>query len=173
MPPNTVLRPCRNTVYHQRIRILGILADPLALIGNIGANKFIGTLVDYGDICSEPNPDVVPAPQAQTSSSSPSSTPGDATASSPPQNPQDNIHLPPPPLPGHPAGAYQTVKRKGTASSEELEGNLATLGGRPRSVEGFPAELRGARRRRYIDDDSVRFVLFVIDECVSYQINIS
>lgn len=102
---------------------------------------------------SEPNPDVVPAPQAQTSSSSPSSTPGDATASSSPQSTQDNIHLPPPPLPGHPAGAYQTVKRKGTAGSEELEGNLATLGGRPRSVEGLPAELRGARRRRYILDE--------------------
>ncbi|XP_066602865.1 uncharacterized protein dyl isoform X2 [Prorops nasuta] len=98
---------------------------------------------------SEPSPDVVPAPQAQTSSSSPSSTPGDSTSSSSPaQSPQDNIHLPPPPLPGHPAAAYQTVKRKGTAGPEELEGNLATLGGRPRSVEGFPAELRGARRRR-------------------------
>lgn len=107
---------------------------------------------------SEPAADVVPAPQAQTSSSSPSSTPGDATASSSPQSPQDNIHLPPPPLPGHPAGAYQTVKRKGPASPEELEGNLATLGGRPRSVEGFPAELRGARRRRsdneeHLEDD--------------------
>lgn len=104
---------------------------------------------------SEQNADVVPAPQAQTSSSSPSSTPGDATASSPPRDSpqQDSIHLPPPPLPGHPAAAYQTVKRKGSAGSEELEGNLATLGGRPRSVEGFPAELRGARRRRYVDDD--------------------
>ena len=102
---------------------------------------------------SEPNPDVVPAPQAQTSSSSPSSTPGDATASSSTQNTQENIHLPPPPPPGHPAGAYQTVKRKGTASSEELEGNLATLGGRPRSVEGLPAELRGARKRRHVMDD--------------------
>ena len=39
--------------------------------------------------------------------------------------------------------------------SDELEGNLATLGGRPRSVEGLPAELRGARRRRNVigDDD--------------------
>ncbi|XP_011300937.1 uncharacterized protein dyl [Fopius arisanus] len=100
---------------------------------------------------SEPNPDVVPAPQAQTSSSSPSSTPGDSPASSSPQSPQDNIHLPPPPLPGHPAGAYQTVKRKGTVGPDELEGNLATLGGRPRSVEGMPAELRGARRRRHLD----------------------
>ncbi|XP_015600990.1 uncharacterized protein LOC107270465 [Cephus cinctus] len=101
---------------------------------------------------SEQNPDVVPAPQAQTSSSSPSSTPGDSTASSSPQSPQDSIHLPPPPLPGHPAAAYQTVKRKGTVGSEELEGNLATLGGRPRSVEGLPAELRGARRRRAAAD---------------------
>ncbi|CAL7943770.1 unnamed protein product [Xylocopa violacea] len=103
---------------------------------------------------SEPSQDVVPAPQAQTSSSSPSSTPGDATASSSPQSPQDNIHLPPPPLPGHPPAAYHTVKTpKGNTGSEELEGNLATLGGRPRSVEGFPAELRGARRRRSDDEE--------------------
>ncbi|XP_014214437.1 uncharacterized protein LOC106643708 isoform X2 [Copidosoma floridanum] len=117
---------------------------------------------------SEPSPDVVPAPQAQTSSS-PSSTStggnGDSTASSSApqssaqqqqvQQAQDNIHLPPPPLPGK-YQTYQTVKRTGTAGSEEhLEGNLATLGGRPRSVEGLPAELRGARRRRrnVADDD--------------------
>lgn len=114
---------------------------------------------------SEPNPDVVPAPQAQTSSSSPSSTPGDSTASSSaPQGSQDNIHLPPPPLPGHRAGAYQTVKRKGTVGSDELEGNLATLGGRPRSVEGLSAELRGARRRRTIDDaafDPVSYFIYL------------
>lgn len=118
---------------------------------------------------------MVPAPQAQTSSSSPSSTPGDATASSPPQSPQDNIHLPPPPLPGHSA-AYQTVKQKGSTGAEE--NNLAILGGRPRSVEGFPAELRGARRRRhdepheFEDDDSVSvrelFVsLFFVLELIS------
>lgn len=35
---------------------------------------------------------------------------------------------------------------------DELEGNLATLGGRPRSVEGLPAELRGARRRRLAEE---------------------
>jgi hypothetical protein len=34
--------------------------------------------------------------------------------------------------------------------SDEHEGNLATLGGRPRSVEGLPAELKGARRRREV-----------------------
>lgn len=110
----------------------------------------------------------MPAPQAQTSSSpSSTSTGNEATASSSaPQSPQpqqqqtqsqDSIHLPPPPLPGHPAAAYQTVKRKGTVGSDELEGNLATLGGRPRSVEGLSAELRGARRRRNVihatDDD--------------------
>ncbi|XP_001605901.2 uncharacterized protein LOC100122297 [Nasonia vitripennis] len=123
---------------------------------------------------SEPSPDVVPAPQAQTSSSSPSSTStgNEATASSSApqqssqqqqqQQQQDSIHLPPPPLPGHPAAAYQTVKRKGTVGSDELEGNLATLGGRPRSVEGLPAELRGARRRRNViaadeDDENESF----------------
>ncbi|XP_076752462.1 transmembrane protein dusky-like [Xylocopa sonorina] len=96
---------------------------------------------------SEHKAEIVPAPQTQISSSSPSSTPGEATASSSPQSPQDNIHLPPPPLPGHPVGAYHTVKEK------PKEGNLATLGGRPRSVEGFPAELRGARRRRSDDEE--------------------
>ena len=59
------------------------------------------------------------------------------------------------------------MKRKGTAGSEELEGNLATLGGRPRSVEGFPAELRGARRRRsgdevLEDEDSVSCSTFLL-----------
>lgn len=108
---------------------------------------------------SEPNPDVVPVPQAQTSSSSTISTPGDVTASISPQSTQDMIHLPPPPLPGHPTGVYHTVKRKGTVGNEEHEVNLVTLGGRPRSVEGLPVELRGARRRRhdvkedYISDD--------------------
>lgn len=96
----------------------------------------------------------MPVPQAQTSSSSTISTPGDVTASSSPQSTQDIIHLPPPPLPGHSTGAYHTVKRKGTVGSEEHEGNLVTLGGRPRSVEGLPVELRGARKRRDIDNDN-------------------
>lgn len=74
------------------------------------------------------------------------------------------IHLPPPPLPGHPTGVYHTVKRKGTVGNEEHEVNLVTLGGRPRSVEGLPVELRGARRRRhdvkedYISVSKVRFM---------------
>lgn len=53
-----------------------------------------------------------------------------------------DIHLPPPPPPGHQA-AYTTVKRKG----EEMEGNLVTLGGRPRSVEP------GIRKRRATDNE--------------------
>lgn len=96
---------------------------------------------------SEPNADVVPAPQAQTSASS-TSNPPNPSSPAPQVSAQtsNEIHLPPPPLPGH-HGAYNTVKRK-SGIADELEGNLATLGGRPRSVENLPAELQGARRRR-------------------------
>lgn len=95
---------------------------------------------------SEPKPDVVPAPQAQTSSSTsnPPNPSSPAPQSPPPSG--NEIHLPPPPLPGH-HNAYNTVKRK-SGIADEFEGNLATLGGRPRSVENLPAELQGARRRR-------------------------
>ncbi|KAF6213520.1 hypothetical protein GE061_011240 [Apolygus lucorum] len=84
-----------------------------------------------------PNPSS-PAPQKQER---PSSSSGSGSS-----NGGNDIHLPPPPLPGH-ASAYTTVKRKGGVSDEH-EGNLVTLGGRPRSVEGLPEELKGARRRR-------------------------
>lgn len=89
---------------------------------------------------SENNQEVVPPPQASSSTSNPPN-PSSPAPQSPPQSSND-IHLPPPPLPGH-HNAYNTVKRK----SDEFEGNLATLGGRPRSVENLP-ELHGARRRR-------------------------
>lgn len=62
------------------------------------------------------------------------------------------------------------MKRKGTAGSEELEGNLSSLGGRPRSVEGMPAELRGARRRRH-DREEIELVscrLFMIFLHISF-----
>nr|NVI73429.1 dusky-like protein [Cucujiformia] len=96
---------------------------------------------------SEPNADVVPAPQAQISSSS-TSNPPNLSSPAPQVSAQtsNDIHLPPPPPPGH-HGAYNTVKRK-SSIADEFEGNLATLGGRPRSVENLPAELQGARRRR-------------------------
>nr|MBE5725530.1 dusky-like [Cucujiformia] len=96
---------------------------------------------------SEPNPDVVPAPQAQTSSSS-TSNPSNLSSPAPQANQQGNndIHLPPPPLPGH-HGQYNTVKRKSDIEGE-FENNLATLGGRPRSVENLPPQLQGVRRRR-------------------------
>lgn len=90
---------------------------------------------------SENKPVEVAAPSSTSNPPNPSSpAPQKAAAVN------NDIHLPPPPLPGH-ASAYTTVKRKGGVS-EELEGNLATLGGRPRSVEGLPEELKGARRRR-------------------------
>nr|MBE5725535.1 dusky-like [Cucujiformia] len=96
---------------------------------------------------SEPNADVVPAPQAQTSSSS-TSNPSNLSSPAPQTNSQsgNDIHLPPPPLPGH-HGQYNTVKRKSDIEGE-FENNLATLGGRPRSVENLPAQLQGVRRRR-------------------------
>ncbi|KAF2884998.1 hypothetical protein ILUMI_21172 [Ignelater luminosus] len=97
---------------------------------------------------SEQNAEVVPAPQAQASSPSSTSNPPNPSSPAPQTPPQssNDIHLPPPPPPGH-HGAYNTVKRK-SSIADELEGNLATLGGRPRSVENLPAELQGVRRRR-------------------------
>ena len=110
---------------------------------------------------SENNPDVVPAPQAQiTSSSTSSNPPPNLSSPAPPQiSPQtsNDIHLPPPPPPGH-HGTYNTVKRKSNIP-EEFEGNLATLGGRPRSVENLPAELQGAKRKRRSSDDVMTFVV--------------
>ncbi|KAG5893545.1 hypothetical protein JTB14_013630 [Gonioctena quinquepunctata] len=100
---------------------------------------------------SEQNADVVPAPQAQTSSSSTSNPPNlSSPAPQVPAQTGNDIHLPPPPPPGH-HGIYNTVKRKSNIA-DEFEGNLATLGGRPRSVENLPAELQGARRRRSPED---------------------
>lgn len=103
---------------------------------------------DASGAFSENQQDVVPPPQAQTSATSESSNTnggGDSNASSSQQNKashEDDIHLPPPPLPGR-SGYSTVVKRK-----DDLEGgNLAMIGGRPRSVEGLD-DLRGARRRR-------------------------
>lgn len=89
---------------------------------------------------SENQQDVVAPPQAQTSTSENSNA-----ANSPLPQKRDDIHLPPPPPPGH-SNAYSTVKRKDDLDAD-ANGNLATLGGRPRSVEGLD-DLRGARRRR-------------------------
>nr|NVI73303.1 dusky-like protein [Cucujiformia] len=96
---------------------------------------------------SEPNPDIVPAPQAQVSLSS-TSNPSNLSSPAPQTNSQtgNDVHLPPPPPPGH-HGQYNTVKRKSDIEGE-FENNLATLGGRPRSVENLPSQLQGARRRR-------------------------
>ncbi|CAH0592597.1 unnamed protein product [Chrysodeixis includens] len=87
---------------------------------------------------SEKRDDAVPPPQAQVSS-----TPNAPSPSSPaPARDEDEVNLPPPPPPGR-RGVYNTVKRK-----DEGHGNLATLGGRPRSVEDLPERLVGVRRRR-------------------------
>lgn len=99
---------------------------------------------------SENQPDIVPPPAAQTSATSENSSNGAASSPPPHVNPsassQDDIHLPPPPPPGH--SGYSTVKRKDDLDLEaSSNGNLAMLGGRPRSVEGLD-DLRGARRRR-------------------------
>lgn len=99
---------------------------------------------------SENQPDVVPPPAAQTSATSENSSNGAASSPPPHVNPsassQDDIHLPPPPPPGH--SGYSTVKRKDDLDLDaSSNGNLAMLGGRPRSVEGLD-DLRGARRRR-------------------------
>nr|CAD7402937.1 unnamed protein product [Timema poppensis] len=101
---------------------------------------------------SEPKPDVLPPPSSQTQQSPSTSNPPNSASTSSQSSHSNNghsnsninsIHLPPPPPPGQQA-AYTTVKRKGGVI-DEIDGNLATLGGRPRSVE---VELQGARRRR-------------------------
>nr|CAD7424712.1 unnamed protein product [Timema monikensis] len=101
---------------------------------------------------SEPKPDVLPPPSSQTQQSPSTSNPPNSASTSSQSFHSNNghsnsninsIHLPPPPPPGQQA-AYTTVKRKGGVI-DEIDGNLATLGGRPRSVE---VELQGARRRR-------------------------
>ncbi|XP_044740998.1 uncharacterized protein LOC123302220 [Chrysoperla carnea] len=106
---------------------------------------------------SEPNENVVPAPQAQISQSSDSKDSKSSSSSdsnTPNPNNNNEIHLPPPPPPGH-HGQYNTVQRKSGLADELLDshgGNLATLGGRPRSVENLSEELRGARRRRHSNE---------------------
>lgn len=113
---------------------------------------------DASGAFSENQESVVPPPQAQTG---PNANSGEnqsdeqqaATAQQQSQpNPQQNeVHLPPPPPPGQ--SGYSTVKRKDTFDSS---GNLMTLGGRPRSVEGLD-DLRGARRRR--ETETMSFVV--------------
>lgn len=131
---------------------------------------------------SEPQENIVPAPQAQHGAApenastasekssqeqqQPSQTQQQQQTSAAPPQPQAapsasgsgaDLNMPPPPLPGR-QGTYTTVKRKGGVL-DELESNLATLGGRPRSVESLPAELAGARRRRHADMDSFTLTL--------------
>lgn len=99
---------------------------------------------------SENKPDVLPPPSSTANPTNPSSAAPQKTS---PGNVDNDINLPPPPLPGQFA-QYTTVKRKGV--NEDHEGNLApslnNIGGRPRSVENLPAELQGARRRRGTDE---------------------
>lgn len=103
---------------------------------------------------SEPKPEVVPAPQAQQQSSS-TGAPNPTSPTPQALKAKNDLNLPPPPLPGQFA-AYTTVKRKGQSS--ENEGNLATLGGRPRSVD--PIDLQGVRRRRNVPgQESVNVVV--------------
>nr|MBE5725571.1 dusky-like [Cucujiformia] len=100
---------------------------------------------------SEPNPEVIPAAHAQTLSSSTINPSNNLSSPDPHANSQkgNDVHLPPPPPPGH-HGHYNTVKRKSDIEGE-FENNLATLGGRPRSVENLSVQLLGARRRRSSD----------------------
>ena len=115
---------------------------------------------DTSGAYSENQESVVPPPQAQTGQSGANSaeTQSDEQAPTPQQqqqaqqNAQNNeVHLPPPPPPGQ--SGYSTVKRKDTFDSS---GNLMTLGGRPRSVEGLD-DLRGVRRRR--ETETMSFVI--------------
>jgi hypothetical protein len=117
---------------------------------------------DASGAFSENQESVVPPPQAQTGQSANSAEsnseeqPAPQAAPQQQQPPQPNqqqneVHLPPPPPPGQ--SGYSTVRRKDTLDSN---GNLMSLGGRPRSVEGLD-DLRGARRRR--ETETMSFVV--------------
>lgn len=110
---------------------------------------------DTSGAFSENQADVIPPPQAQTQNGGSS---GESTNENSSPNPKqqkhekhendinnDDLHLGPPPPPGQ--SGYSTVKRKDDHVVEGPGGNLVTLGGRPRSVEGLD-DLRGVRRRR-------------------------
>lgn len=111
---------------------------------------------DASGAFSENQESVVPPPQAQTGNNAINS--GENQSDELPQQQQqpnqqqNDVHLPPPPPPGQ-GGQYSTVKRKDTFDNS---GNLMTLGGRPRSVEGMD-DLRGARRRR--SGETMSFVI--------------
>lgn len=113
---------------------------------------------DASGAFSENQESVVPPPQAQTgpnansgeSQSEEQQAPSAQQQQAQPNPQQNEVHLPPPPAPGQ---SYSTVKRKDTFDNS---GNLMTLGGRPRSVEGLD-DLRGVRRRR--ETESMSFVV--------------
>jgi hypothetical protein len=105
---------------------------------------------DASGAFSENQDSVVPPPQAQTGNSAGS---GESQSNEQqqqkgqqqqPNNQQNEIHLPPPPPPGR-NKEYNTLQKREV--DYDNSGNLVTLGGRPRSVEGLE-DLRGARRRR-------------------------
>ncbi|XP_069673911.1 cuticlin-4 [Periplaneta americana] len=129
------------------VHVPGLSGDYGAPSAALGGEYGAPPLSEYGAPAAFPDPRHPSGPAGAFSEQKPEVLPAPSTSSSPePSSPaplSNEIHLPPPPLPGH-QNAYTTVKRKGGVA-DEAEGNLATLGGRPRSVE---VELQGARRRR-------------------------
>lgn len=136
---------------------------------------------DASGAFSENQADVVLPPQAQTSGTTSESNSQNTPTDSSPEPQQSNqqqpqqqsgqsendINFPPPPPPGH-SGQYSTVKRK-----DDLEGgNLVTLGGRPRSVEGMD-DLRGARRRRETMEITVKPRIYKRDAQEMTDVNTS
>lgn len=107
---------------------------------------------DASGAFSENREDKVPPPQAQVSTST-SNAPS-LSSPKPSSNNDDDVNIPPPPPPGR--FRYNTVKRK-SGIADESEVNLASLGGRPRSADDLPDQLRGARRRR--NPDIAEFVV--------------
>ncbi|XP_050522696.1 cuticlin-4-like [Daktulosphaira vitifoliae] len=113
---------------------------------------------------SELKPEVVlPASASSTS----------APQKSVPQN--DELNLPPPPLPGH-GSSYATVKRQGTVGpDEEQHINLISLGGRPRSVD-MSTDSKQRRRRSTsnpeLDVNTSRIIQVVSPGDVNFALNV-
>lgn len=148
--------------------VAGISADygaPSGEFGTASLGEYIAPAypdprhpADASGAFSENQADVVPPPQAQTQNTMTFEENMEQLAlkNRTSNNIDEDLHLGPPPPPGQ--KGYSTVKRNDDSNELKTnEGNLATLGGRPRSVEGIE-NLSTIRRKRSTDTIDVMVV---------------